>query len=224
MPRWAPILIFLLLPGLQSPGRADPPLDLPTYDTTAETTYRLIGWDDFKGRKATKPRWARGDNWAHIVTALRIGAFEIACQAREERWLCSPGELTPHAVMDKLLSRVGRDAKAKALLAHEQAHFTIAEAAARVLRASLLGIIGEGDSAAAARFDLERKLESARRTIERQLGARQALYDQETQHGVIKKAQKRWQAKAEELLKQATTELHRALAASAEETPEPPAP
>ncbi len=198
-------LLWLLLPQL---------LAAREFDTVAETTYRQVTWDDFKGKELRGNRWDDG-TWAHIVSGIKIEPFRIATRQDEAGlWLAEPETVDAYGVMDKLLSGAAPGTANLQVLAHEQLHFDVTEAFARRLTVRLLAVVGRGDDPESAVEDLHAKVKVAYDAIDRELFAFQGRYDGETRHGTRRKAQKKWSVRVRELFAAAATELEAARAAA----------
>jgi predicted secreted Zn-dependent protease len=78
-----------------------------------------------------------------------------------------------------------REARTPEILAHEQAHFDISEITARRLRKALL-------TETYSRKNLEQKINSIYQVTIQAGDEMQALYDQESDHGLNKTQQLKW--------------------------------
>jgi hypothetical protein len=183
-------------------------------DNPAETTWRQVTWDDFKGGDSTAGRWDTGA-WAHLASGIDLDAFESGTRVDDDgSWLATPIAIEAYAVMDKFLSGVARGARKDEVLAHEQLHFDVTEALARRLTARLLGMVGRGDDADAAMRDLQGQVQRAYDETIGELRAYQQRYDSDTRHGGDRKKQKRWSQQIGELFAEATAELAKARSSS----------
>lgn len=177
------------------------------FDTVVETTHRKVTWDDFRGKEFRGARWDDG-SWAHLASAMVIDSTRIEPRQTEgEGWIAILGRAGDvYAVMDKDLSGAAPGANSPELLAHEQLHFDITEAFARRLTVKLAPLRGKGRDAASAVADLQAQLQSAYDAANTELLTYQNAYDSETRHGTRRKSQKKWSAKAAQLLADATAE------------------
>jgi Bacterial protein of unknown function (DUF922) len=176
-------------------------------DNPAETTYRRVTWDDFKGKESTAGRWDVG-GWAHLASAIELAPFQAHTRSDGDgSWVATALDVEAYAVMDKFLSAVAPAAKRDEVLAHEQLHFDATEALARRLTARLLALEGRGDGAEAAARDLQDRAQGAYEEAVAELRDVQARYDAETGHGTGRKDQKRWSRQIGELFAAATAEL-----------------
>ena len=173
------------------------------FDTDTETTHRQITWDDFKGR-LTRSKIEQ----AQISTAIHTAPFDVKMrQLNKGFWVAAPLALEFYAAMSKVQSGAGKAARTDQLLAHEQGHFDLTEIMARRLGQKLVGVEGQGASAAQARSNVISKIEQAHREAVDALHAWQAEYDRETQHGVHRRRQRVWSEKISELLRAAPDPL-----------------
>ncbi len=129
-------------------------------------------------------------------------------------WRARAAGVRPYALMNKDFSAARHGSKSPHVLAHEQLHFDLAEAFARRLAVEMAGFEGRGDLRQDARVDLDRQLRQRFEAAMRELGELQDRYDEETNHGLRKKAQKQWAAKVSEMFRGATEALEAALAES----------
>ncbi len=206
--------VALLAPAVA--GAGNEVLGAPSYDHATETTHRTVTWDDFQGkdrRSSGSSRWQAG-RFAAIATALRLNKFEIEERQVVGEWRARAAGVRPYAVMNKDFSAAKHGSKSPHVLAHEQLHFDLAEAFARRLAVEMAGFEGRGDLRQDARADLDRQLRRRVEAAMRELGELQDRYDQETNHGTRKKAQKQWAAKVSEMFREATAALEAVLAES----------
>lgn len=156
-------------------------------DHEAETTWRTLTWDDFRGSLR------RGQQAAGIATniVIELGASTVD-EAEPGVWVARPVGQSVYAVMDKLRSGVGPGGKTDEILAHEQLHFDLAEVQARRLHAELLAIEARGASEQAARNRLVAAVNAAYSTHVQALARMQAEYDAESVHGTRRKQQRKW--------------------------------
>ena len=179
------LLIVIVVPA--SAGASGELLGAPRYDHATETTYRLVEWDDFKGKGARPPdwnRWKRG-SFAHIATTIRIGSFEVVDRQQDGQWIAEAAGIRPYAIMNKDLSAVKHGSRNAYTLAHEQLHFDVAETVARRLAVELARLEGHGSSADEAREDLDRRLRERFEAGLRELGELQNRYDGEIAGKVV---------------------------------------
>ena len=198
----------LLYPALLF-AESDRLLGAPRFDTYSEATYKQVTWDDFKGGGQTPPGWNRwtGGSFAHIASAVRLGAFEVADREEDGRWVAVAVGLRPYAVMDKFHSAVRTGSRNDDVLAHEQLHFDITEAAARRLAVEMAAIEGRGDTAQEARVDLDRQIRERLEQAAAELEELQNRYDEETHGKKGRKRQEQWAVKVEAMLEEATDAL-----------------
>ncbi len=167
------------------------------FDTDTETTHRQVTWDDFKGRLSRSKM-----EQAQISTAIHTAQFDLkVTQLNKGFWVATPLALEFYAAMSKVQSGAGRAARTDLLLAHEQGHFDLTEIMARRLGQKLIGVEGQGASAAKARSNVINKIERAHRETVDALHAWQAEYDRETQHGVHRRKQRAWSKKIDGILR-----------------------
>lgn len=203
---------LLLLPMLllsTSVEASERQLGAPVFDTVAETTYRQVTWKDFKGGGQTPAswnRWTRG-SFAHIASGIQPGAYKVEVQEDGDEQVAFAVGLRPYAVMDKYQSAVRPGSRNPETLAHEQLHFDVTESVARRLTVELAALRGRGDTADAAREDLNKQLETRFKAANQEVVELQNSYDGETRNGQIPKKQKKWAAKIAEILQQATDDL-----------------
>ncbi len=201
------LLPILLLPTLTEASERQ--LGAPVFDTASETTYRQVTWKDFKGGGQSPPGWNRWrtGSFAHIASGIRPGAYKVEVRDGGDEWIAFAMELRPYAVMDKFHSAVKPGSKNPEALAHEQLHFDITESVARRLTVELAAVRGRGTDAGAARKDLVRQLEARFAAANQELVELQTLYDRETRNSQVRKKQKKWAVKIDEILRQATEDL-----------------
>ncbi len=213
MNRWVlwvaqiPLVALALAPLASSVAARD-------FDTVVETTHRKVTWDDFKGKEFRGTRWNDG-SWAHLASAMVIDSTRIEPRQAEgeEGWIAVLGRAGEvYAVMDKDMSGAAPGANSPELLAHEQLHFDITEAFSRRLTLKIAPLRGKGRDAASAVADLQAQLQAAYDAANVELLTYQNAYDSETRHGTRRKVQKKWSAKVDQLLADATTELEQARA------------
>lgn len=184
------------------------------FDNPAETTWRQVTWEDFKGGDSTAGRWDTS-SWAHLASGIHLDAFESRTRVDDDgKWFATPIAIEAYGVMDKFLSGAARGARKDEVLAHEQLHFDVTEALARRLTARLLGLEGQGDDDGAAIRDLQNQVQRAYDETIGELRAYQNRYDSQTRHGTDRKQQKRWSQRIGELFAAATAELQKARAAA----------
>ena len=208
---------YALFFGLLAPaaaGAGDKALGAPSYDHATETTYRTVTWDDFQG-KGRRPsafnRWQTG-SFAHIATTVRLNKYQVEEWQVDGEWRARAGGIRPYAVMNKDFSAVRHGSRDPSTLAHEQLHFDITELVARRLAVEMAAIEGRGDLRQDARADLERQIRQRFDEGMREFSELQERYDEETEHGMRKKAQKKWAAKGAEMFREATETLEALLA------------
>ncbi len=197
----------LLLPAVVR--ASDQVLGAPSYDHATETTYRLVSWDDFKGKGKQPPDWSRWhpDSFAHIATAVRVSKYQIEDRQEGEEWVATAVGARPYAVMNKDFSAVKHGSRNAYTLDHEQLHFDIAEAVARRLAVELASLEGRGTLRQEARVDLARRLQERLDVGLGELAELQGRYDGETVHGTRKKKQKKWARSVPEMFREATEAL-----------------
>ena len=185
-------------------------LGAPSFKTAAESTYRILSWDDFKGDGQRPPGWGRWStgSFAHIASTLRLGRVEVLAVETEGRWVAKPvGLVRPYAVMDKFMSAVKPGAKNDRVLAHEQLHFVISETLARELAVELTALSAEGATASEAEHRLSSAIKQRFEAAADEHDARQSAYDGDTANGVKKRLQKRWSKDLEDRFAAATRAL-----------------
>ena len=132
-----------------------------------------LTWADFQGKPDTTLPW-----FAMTATSMEM----------------SSDTMFPDAVVLKVVTRfepwdswvvTGWDTPE--LLEHERWHFNIAELHARRLRLAI------AKHSAVSIDDLERTLTALYEKAATERDAMQAVYDQETKHGIDRDAQRRWQ-------------------------------
>ncbi|MDX1383220.1 MAG: DUF922 domain-containing protein [Thermoanaerobaculia bacterium] len=164
-------------------------------DHEANTTWRRVTWDDFRGTLT------RGTQTAGIASTIVMDVTGIEVEPLGDGgWVGRPRDADVYALMNKLSSGVQPGARSDWGLAHEQLHFDITEIHARRLWARVRAIEVVVDSQpqaysavlAAARALQAEAMEAMRRM--------QVRYDRETGNGVRKKDQKRWAREVAELL------------------------
>ncbi len=207
------LLQLVLLAGLPLPAPAGGPeevLGAPSYDHATETTYRAVTWDDFKGKEGQRPpgwnRWQDG-SFAHIATGLHMSKYQFQDREQDGEWIATAVGARPYALMNKDFSAVKHGSRNAYVLAHEQLHFDLTEAAARRLAVELAAIEGHGELRQDARADLARRIDERFDSRLRELVELQGRYDSETEHGVKKKRQKKWAATVPEMFREATEAL-----------------
>lgn len=187
-------------------------LEPPRFDDEAQTTWRPITWDDFKGRWRQRSRF--GIEGAYIASGLQLTEWRAAAERLgEDRWVARPEGLTAFAYMEKFESSVEPGRKNDYALAHEQGHFDLTEVVARELRKKLLALESRGASGRDAALDLKQKVDKAFSNALERLGEIQHRYDGETAHGTKKKIQRRWLEEIPELLAEAQRTLEATQAA-----------
>ena len=164
-------------------------------DHEAQTTWREMTWEDFRGPIA------RGHQSAGIATTIlaELKRTDLV-QQDDGLWTARPLDVPVYAVMNKLVSGVMRGQKADSTLAHEQIHFDIAEIHARRLNAEVYAIEAVSDSRQNARIKLWRAIQKLHTEGMKLFNEMQASYDSETAHGTRKKSQKQWSEKVKDLL------------------------
>lgn len=185
----------ILFLGLPLSGQAEP----PSFDHSAEATWKQISWDDFQGRGTTDRR-RDATPAARIVTQIRVPPFRISTEEVDGQIVARAPEIEAYAVMDKLLSRVEIAAREDSVLAHEQLHFDLTEALARHLRVELRTISSTGPTEEEAVRALEFKVRNLVGSRNREMEDLQRSYDEETRHGTKKRAQKDWAERIAERL------------------------
>ncbi len=205
-----PLVFLVALPLPALAGGSEKVLGAPSYDHATETTYRAITWADFKGREGQRPpgwsRWQQG-SFAHIATGLHLSKYQFREREQNGEWIATAVGARSYAIMNKDLSAVRHGSRNAYTLDHEQLHFDLAEAAARRLTVELAAIEGHGALRQDARADLARRIGERFDSGLQELGELQNRYDNETEHGLKKKKQKKWAAAVPEMFRQATEAL-----------------
>jgi hypothetical protein len=185
-------------------------LGAPVYDTEAETTYRQIDWNDFKGKVSDSNPWDATYFKAGIMTYVFLGEYQVEVKKAEGGgWEARPVLVRPYSAMDKFSSPLNQRATKRELprLAHQQGHFDMAEMFARRLAVELTGFTAEGEFPFEAERDLRRRIEARYKESLEKVASTHTRYSQETNGGSAKKKQAEWRAKLDEWMAEATMAL-----------------
>ncbi|MCR4433634.1 MAG: copper amine oxidase N-terminal domain-containing protein [Caldiserica bacterium] len=160
--------------------------------------YGPISRDDFKGEPPPENEEKEESEAAEI--GMRVGYDTVMRTPTRTgtTYTATVGTLTTYAVMDRNSSwmRPGaNDPDYPRLLNHEQKHFDLAQAFAKKLKKVLEGLVGTGTTPAAARADLEQKMNKAYNDLNEEWQKADAKYDEETKHGTDAAKQQEWDAK-----------------------------
>jgi len=169
--------LFLLLLHLNfAPGNFTAIPNHSASDTLIWQPETKLVWDDFLAEAPARNKFA-----AYTYTLINM----------EYSATMTDGKVKPtfeiYAAFNRRRSWVKnqREARTSEILAHEQAHFDIAEITARRLRKALL-------TETYSRKSLEQKINSIYQVTVQAGDEMQALYDQESDHGLNKAQQLKW--------------------------------
>jgi len=169
--------LFLLLLHLNfGPGNFTSIQDDNASDTLIWQPETKLNWDDFLAEAPNRNSFAaftytliNMEYSATITEGKVIPSFKIyAAFNRRRSWVKNQ-----------------KEARTPEILAHEQAHFDISEITARRLRKALL-------TETYSRKSLEQKINSIYQVTVQAGDEMQALYDQESDHGLNKAQQLKW--------------------------------
>jgi hypothetical protein len=169
--------LFLLLLHLNfGPGNFTSIQDDNASDTLIWQPETKLNWDDFLAEAPSRNSFAaftytliNMEYSATITEGKVIPSFKIyAAFNRRRSWVKNQ-----------------KEARTPEILAHEQAHFDISEITARRLRKALL-------TETYSRKSLEQKINSIYQVTVQAGDEMQALYDQESDHGLNKAQQLKW--------------------------------
>ena len=169
------ILLFHFNFGWEISGTVE---KLPASDTLTWQPSTKLTWEDFLGEAPARNSYA---------------AFTYTMISMEYSATITNGKVKPtfeiYSAFNRRKSWVKKEKEARTaeILAHEQAHFDIAEITARKLRKALLGASFSKDS-------LEPKINRLYQETIQAGDLMQALYDQESNHGLNKTQQQKWLA------------------------------
>jgi Bacterial protein of unknown function (DUF922) len=192
--RWLTLLGLFAAIGVLA-GARSARAECEAVETGELASYRQLSLDDFSGERPREAGRARqlGATAILITTAIAVDAIEIGVElAPDGRWLARPASLCVRAYFLKKESGRRRDVSASWDLRHEQGHFDLTEAHARVLEARLAMLTASASDAVGAKRTLRELAERSYREATARLQAEQDRYDRETRHGHHRSAQGRW--------------------------------
>ncbi len=161
---------------------------IPLIDDDAETTWRKLAWHDFRRDLSSWRREAAGIASQVAVRGMRLRSRPTS---DESGFVASIEAIEVFAIMSKLESGYKPGGRSPAILAHEQLHFDLTEVCARRLRKKLVELEGRGSSQQTATRNLRSAIEALHGEAVTNCSALQALYDEETRHGLNRRQQKR---------------------------------
>lgn len=170
------MLILLLLNHLFSFQTAFHGRELPQNDTLLWATNAKLTWDDFHAKPPTNSSFA-----AFTYTIVNM-EYSVVIEGESLK-----PKFNISAAFNRRKSWVQKKPEAQTMhiLKHEQGHFDIAELTARKLRKRL-------KSDTYNRRNYREQINSTYQTCIEEGEKLQALYDEETQHGLEKKRQAEW--------------------------------
>jgi hypothetical protein len=172
------LFLFHLSSGL---GNSNPTKEFSASDTLAWHPETKLTWNDFLAEAPSRNNFA---------------AFTYTLISMEYSAKITNGKVTPkfeiYAAFNKRKSWVKnqKEARTAEILAHEQAHFDIAEITARKLRKALL-------NETYSRNNLEDKINTIYQETIQAGDTMQAQYDEESNHGLNKIQQLQWLKRVE---------------------------
>jgi hypothetical protein len=182
---------------VMSLGVVGPSAGVSRVDHEAETTYRKLTWDDFRGPVINGQQVA----WVSAIVVLEPVRVEMKLREGGGGAVARVRNPAVYALMNKLESGARPGARDDRNLAHEQIHFDLTEYLARRLSRALRELTVEGPTATE---ELQRNLlvavEKLNNETQTEYLRLQRQYDGETANGTKASAQKKWARQAAELL------------------------